>query len=203
MNTSPHPSVIAPILTRRAFARCLAAGLGLLVCGPAAGCTELPNGPGNEPIGFADRTSGPSSNDGTAADAEETSPAQGATDMAQSNPENLVRATLNGVELEIALEDNTAADALCDLLPLETTLSELNDNEKYVYLDTALPTDARNPGTIEKGDVMLYGDSCLVVFYETFATSYRYTRLGRVTDPDALDAIADNATVKAVFESVG
>lgn len=50
---------------------------------------------------------------------------------------------------------------------------------------------------------MLYGDSCLVVFYETFATSYRYTRLGRVTDPDALDAIADNATVKAVFESVG
>ena len=123
--------------------------------------------------------------------------------MAQSNPENLVRATLNGVELEIALEDNTAADALCDLLPLETTLSELNVNEKYVYLDTALPTDARKPGTIEKGDVMLYGDSCLVVFYETFATSYRYTRLGRVTDPDALDAIADNATVKAVFESVG
>ncbi len=122
--------------------------------------------------------------------------------MAEQTLQNLVRATLNGVEVDIELADNAAAEALRGLLPLTTTLVELNGNEKYVYLNASLPTDPANPGTIEKGDVMLFGDSCLVVFYETFATSYRYTRLGRVTDPDALDTIAGDTKVEAVFETV-
>lgn len=113
---------------------------------------------------------------------------------------DIILVTLNGTEIAIELEDNETADTFRGMLPLSATLSELNGNEKFVYLDDDLPTAASNPGTIEKGDVMLFGSNCLVVFYETFPTSYRYTRIGRVTEPDLLDGIASAQSVEATFE---
>ena len=61
-------------------------------------------------------------------------------------------------------------------------MSELNGNEKYIYLDTTLPTNSSNPKRINAGDVMLYGNNCLVIFYKSFDTSYSYTRIGHIDD---------------------
>lgn len=83
------------------------------------------------------------------------------------------------------LETNKTVDAFLNLLPLEYTMNELNGNEKYVYFDASLPTDAFNPKTINKGDVYLYGDNCLVIFYKSFNTSYSYTKIGHIDNlPD-------------------
>ena len=94
--------------------------------------------------------------------------------------ENKMYATINGEKLEIQLEDNATAVALAKMLPLELTMSDLNSNEKYVYLDKTLPTDSYNPGRVESGDVMLFGDNCLVIFYESFDTEYSYTKIGHI-----------------------
>ncbi len=59
-------------------------------------------------------------------------------------------------------------------------MKELNGNEKYVYLDDNYKTNSERVGQIQKGDLMLYGDSCLVLFYESFSTGFSYTRLGKV-----------------------
>ena len=93
-----------------------------------------------------------------------------------------VKAIINGKEYVINLEDNETAKSFANLLPQELNMSELNGNEKYIYLDTTLPTNSSNPKRINVGDVMLYGNNCLVIFYKSFDTSYSYTRIGHIDD---------------------
>jgi hypothetical protein len=77
---------------------------------------------------------------------------------------------------------------------------ELNGNEKYFDLPQSLPTNASNPGTVQNGKLMLYGANTLVLFYKTFATSYSYTRLGRVDDVAGLVAALGSGNVSVTFE---
>ena len=91
-----------------------------------------------------------------------------------------VKAIINGKEYKIDLEDNETANSFVGLLPQELNMRELNGNEKYIYLDTTLPTNSFNPKRINVGDVMLYGDNCLVIFYKSFDTSYSYTKIGHI-----------------------
>jgi len=95
---------------------------------------------------------------------------------------------------------NTTATAFTSLLPLTVSMVELNGNEKYVDLARSLPTGATNPGTIQNGDLMLYGSSTLVLFYKTFSTSYTYTKLGRIDDVNGLVAALDAENVNVSFE---
>lgn len=99
------------------------------------------------------------------------------------------------------LYQNDAAQALASMLPLTLEMSELNGNEKYFYLPQALPKDAVVPDGIRTGDLMLYGSDCLVLFYQDFSTSYRYTPLGHITNPEGLAAALGGAGVRVTFQS--
>lgn len=78
-------------------------------------------------------------------------------------------------------------------------MNELNGNEKYFYLDESLPVNTYSPNTIEKGDIMLFGSSCLVIFYENFNTSYSYTRIGKINNANNLDIILGNNDATVTF----
>ena len=98
------------------------------------------------------------------------------------------------------LYDNETATVFKTMLPLTVNMVELNGNEKYVDLPRSLPTSAANPGTIQNGDLMLYGSSTLVLFYKTFSTSYRYTKLGRIDDVTGFVAALGTGNVSVTFE---
>ena len=98
------------------------------------------------------------------------------------------------------LYDNATAAAFKSRLPMTVNMTELNGNEKYVDLPARLPTGASNPGTIQSGDLMLYGSSTLVLFYKTFTTSYSYTRIGRIEDVSGLVAAVGQGNVSVTFD---
>jgi hypothetical protein len=98
------------------------------------------------------------------------------------------------------LEDNATAHAFRALLPITISMTELNGNEKYLRLSDNLPVNASNPGTIQIGDLMIYGSRTLVLFYKSFPTSYEYTRLGRINDTKGLAAAVGSGTVKLTIE---
>ena len=52
---------------------------------------------------------------------------------------NSVKAIIEKKEYTINLENNSTAKSFANMLPQELTMSELNGNEKYVYLDNTLP----------------------------------------------------------------
>ena len=93
-----------------------------------------------------------------------------------------VKVFIDDKEYKLNLYDNETSSSLVKLFPIEVTMKTLNENEVYVYLDEKLPTNSSNPKTIHSGDVMLYGDNCLVIFYKTFNTSYSYTKIGHIDD---------------------
>lgn len=113
---------------------------------------------------------------------------------------NQVKITVGRASFSLILADNAIAAAFKALLPLTLNMSEMNGNEKYYYLTDDLPTASSNPGTIQTGDLMLYGSSCLVLFYESFRTSYSYTRIGRVDNASGLAAALGSGSVNVTFE---
>jgi hypothetical protein len=99
----------------------------------------------------------------------------------------------------ITLTDTAAARAFAAQLPLTLNMTELNGNEKHADLPKPLPANASRPGTIRNGDLMLYGADTLVVFYQTFQSSYSYTRVGHVDDPSDLPQALGPRGVRVVF----
>ena len=107
---------------------------------------------------------------------------------------NNLKIEINNKEYIINIENNDTTNELIKLLPLELDMKDLNNNEKYIYLNNNLPTNEYNPNYINKGDVMLFGNNCLVIFYKSFNTSYSYTKIGHIDNLDDLDN--NNITIK-------
>jgi hypothetical protein len=97
------------------------------------------------------------------------------------------------------LLNNATATAFKARLPLTLSMRELNGNEKYGELTSGLPTNATNPSTIQSGDLMLYGSGTVVLFYESFRTSYSYTRIGRINNPAGLTVALGTGNVTVSF----
>lgn len=122
-------------------------------------------------------------------------------ESAENMAASKVKMNIGGREFTIRLEDTEAARELAKRLPLSLGMTELNGNEKYANLASPLPTSVEKVGKIEMGDVMLWGNDCLVVFYKSFGTSYSYTRIGHVTETDDLAKAVGKGNVMIDFKT--
>jgi hypothetical protein len=105
---------------------------------------------------------------------------------AESKADTAIRIKIGRKSYTAVLGKNKAAKALFKKLPARFTMSELNGNEKYKYLNYDLPVKAKKVRQIKAGDIMLYGSDCLVLFYKSFRTNYSYTRIGHIKNPKVL-----------------
>ena len=111
-----------------------------------------------------------------------------------------MKITIGTTVFTATLNNNTTVTAFKAMMPLTINMGELNGNEKFYYFSTTLPTNASSGGNIQVGDLMLYGNNCLVLFYEGFNTSYSYTRLGRIDNTSELVAALGAGSVTVKFE---
>lgn len=143
-----------------------------------------------------------------AADNRESEQTEAKTTDATQNTENeapqkeniMIEIIVKGNSFTAVLENNETATAFTARLPLTLDMSELNGNEKYCYLKDAFPSDSERVGSIHAGDIMLYGDDCIVLFYKDFSTAYSYTRIGKIQNPQGLEETLGKGNVSVEFK---
>ena len=129
----------------------------------------------------------------------EVEPANNSNHTSNSDTTKMI-ITIGSAVFTATLNNNATATAFKAKLPMTINMTELNGNEKYFDLPNGLPTNASNPGTIQAGDLMMYGSNTLVLFYKTFSTSYSYTPLGRIDNPSGLAAALGSGSVTVRLE---
>lgn len=161
-----------------------------------AGCTvkqNVPDPSSKEPFG----TSVPSVTDDNSKNiSENTSETE---DLDSETKANDLTVQVGSKEFKIKLYDNETTREFVSRLPMTLDMSELNGNEKYYDLPSPLPNNSQRVGNINAGDLMLYGSGTLVLFYESFSTSYSYTKIGYMDDVSGLSSALGRDSVKISF----
>ena len=104
-------------------------------------------------------------------------------------------------EYQIELESNETASQIKSKLPFTISMINLNGNEVYYNFDESFKTNQQSVGTINQGDIYLYRDNCLVLFYKTFTTTYTYTKIGKIINPEGLDTLIGSDNVEVMWFS--
>ncbi|HKG04898.1 MAG TPA: cyclophilin-like fold protein [Pedobacter sp.] len=112
-----------------------------------------------------------------------------------------MKITVGTAVFTATLYGNASANEFKARLPLTIDMKELNANEKYYDLSIPLPTNASVGGAIKAGDLTLYGNNVLVLFYKNFTTTYSYTKLGYIDNPTGLAAAVGSGNVVVKFEN--
>lgn len=108
---------------------------------------------------------------------------------------SMLKINIDGKDYIMNIEKNETTKHLINILPKTLKMSDLNNNEKYIYLDESLPKDEKLPRYINAGDVMLFGDNCLVIFYKSFDTVYKYTKIGHIDNLPDLGSESVSVTI--------
>ncbi len=122
------------------------------------------------------------------------------TEQISENEDNKVIITVGDKEFNAVFYKNETTDALIKKMPITVSMKDLNSNEKYYYFDEAFPKNSEKVGSINAGDIMLYGDSCVVLFYKSFNTSYSYTKIGYIENIEGLESALGNSDIDVIFK---
>lgn len=158
----------------------------ILICLVLSACSY-----GNGMANDADKDNGQSGN-GT--DYEEDKTPDGGESMTTK-----IKISIKGMDYTAELNESETVKAFIKLLPMTVTMSEM-PHEKYYYLPSNLPTAATNIKRIQTGDIMLWGSNCLVLFYESFSTSYSYTKIGKIVNTRGLATAVGSGSVTVTYD---
>ena len=113
-----------------------------------------------------------------------------------------IKITVNNQVFSATLQDNPTTQYLMKMLPLDLMITELNGNEKYhQFSGKSFPSNSSVVKNIHNGDLMLFGNNYLVIFYKDFSqSSYAYTPMGKIDNPKYLAKILGRSNVKVKIE---
>lgn len=95
---------------------------------------------------------------------------------------------MNGIDVPATIYYSETGLELMRMLPLEVTMEDKNNNEKNYYTSEAFITNSSVISKIKKGDIMIYSNNCIVLFYKDHRNfTYSYTKVGKVDNITLLD----------------
>lgn len=110
-----------------------------------------------------------------------------------------IKLVINSQTFDAKFYNNETTRKLVESFPVTYHMNELNNNEKYYYMQDNFPTDSQRLNSINTGDIMLYGSNCLVVFYKDFSSNYSYTKLGYIENVDGFAKALGSGSVDITF----
>ena len=120
--------------------------------------------------------------------------------MNNQSEEMKINLIVNNRTFSATLNNNETVRQLVQMFPMTLNMSDLHANEKYNYLNSSFTTNSNKPNRINAGDIKLYGNNCLVVFYESFSNSYSYTDLGKVDNVNDFITQLGSGSIDIRFE---
>ena len=106
---------------------------------------------------------------------------------------------VGGSTFTATLEENTAVDALVEMMeqePVTIQMSDYSGFEKVGPLGTSLPASNQQT-TTQAGDIVLYQGNQIVMFYGS--NSWSYTRLGHIDDLTGWEEALGSGDVTVTF----
>ena len=94
---------------------------------------------------------------------------------------------INNQKFDFELKNTEVANQIKSKLPFTIKMKNLNGNEVYHEFNENFKKNEKTIGTINAGDIYLYQSDCLVLFYKTFSTSYKYSEIGQLKDTTGLE----------------
>lgn len=113
--------------------------------------------------------------------------------------QNTFYVTVGGATFSAGFENNSAAQALAELLAegdITLQMSDYGGFEKVGSLGQSLPTE-NSQTTTQAGDIVLYQGNQIVIFYGS--NSWSYTRLGKIADLSGWEEALGNGDVSVTF----
>ncbi len=108
--------------------------------------------------------------------------------------------TIGDKKFTATLDDCSAAKEFASLLPLSLVMNEHNGNEKFANLSKSITGKASMPRKIEAGEIMIWGNSTIVLFYADLYPSYNYIRIGRIDNTEGLKEAVGIERIKVTLE---
>ncbi len=97
---------------------------------------------------------------------------------------------------DITIVDNESGKQLYKSLPKTLKMTDLDGHSKTVKDSEILyDPDEYRPGSLESGDLMLYGIDRYELCYSNYSTGYPFTMLGKITNPTGLEEALGTAGV--------
>ena len=119
-----------------------------------------------------------------------------------SNQSTEILIIVGDTNYKTTLADNETAREFLEMLPLTLKMKDLNSNEKYFNLSKYLSTETVDVNSIKSGDLMLWQSNTIVLFYKDFKTSYRYSRIGKIENPNGLMKALGKGDIEVEFKKV-
>lgn len=110
-------------------------------------------------------------------------------EMVQSN--NTLFLQIGNEEIEISVTNQEISQQIMEYLPQTLNFNELNGNEFYVDSPFEVDAKSQNFGEVRAGDVMLYGNQTIVIFYQDHQTTYSYSKIGKIRDVSHLNSLVN------------